>query len=209
MFYLTCIHITQNMNTREKIIDSATGLFLEKGYDRTSVREIASKAKINVALMNYYFRSKEMLFETIINLLIGKTSGVLKEILESDLNLDEKLKQYTCKYIDMLINNPLLVSFVLAVLNHNPEKLLNLKVTDNLYNSDKFKKQLIDEYKKGNIIKTDPEQLYLNMLSMIAFPFAIKNIINDRNSFSPNQFTDFMEKRKEIIYNTLIKSIKL
>lgn len=197
------------MNTQEKIIDSATGLFLEKGYDRTSVREIASKAKINVALMNYYFRSKEMLFETIINLLIGKTSGVLKEILNSDLTLDEKLKQYTSKYIDMLINNPLLVSFVLAVLNHNPEKLLNLKVTDNLYNSDKFKKQLIDEYKKGNIIKTDPEQLYLNMLSMIAFPFAIKNIINDRNSFSPNQFTDFMEKRKEIIYNTLIKSIKL
>lgn len=197
------------MNTQEKIINSATSLFLEKGYDRTSVREIASKAKINVALMNYYFRSKEMLFETIINILIGKTSGVLKEILNSDLDLDEKLKQYTCKYIDMLINNPLLVSFVLAVLNHNPEKLLKLKVTDNLYNSDSFRQQLIDEYKNGNIIKTDPEQFYLNMLSMIAFPFAIKNIINDRNGFSPNQFNDFMEKRKEIIYNTLIKSIKL
>ena len=200
--------VKDNTDTREKIIESATELFLEKGFDRTSVREIASKAKINVALMNYYFRSKEMLFETIINLLIGKVSGALKNVLDSDLELEEKIRQYICKYIDMLLSNPLLISFILSVLNRNPEKLIKLQVTGNLYNTEIFKNQLKTEYEKGIIRKTDPEQFYINMLSLIAFPFAIKNIINDRNNFNNKEFNNFILERKEIIYETLINYLK-
>ncbi|MCK5171137.1 MAG: TetR/AcrR family transcriptional regulator [Bacteroidales bacterium] len=196
------------IDTQEKIIKSATELFLEKGYDRTSVRDIASKANINVSLMNYYFRSKEILFETIINLLIGKASGSLKDILDFELELNEKIRQYICKYIDMLISNPLLISFILAVLNRNPEKLTKLKVVDNLYNTENFAKQLEEEYKKGKIRKVNPEQFYLNMLSLITLPFAIKNIINDRNNFSQKEFNEFIKERKEIIYNTLICYLK-
>jgi len=211
MFYLTCFKFFYNyiMETKEKIIQAATGLFLEKGYERTSVREIASRANINLALMNYYFRSKEILFETIVNLLIGKTSGVLKKILDSDLNLEEKIWQYICKYIDMLIQNPLLVSFILAVLNRNPDQLTKLTVTDNLYNSEVFKKQLLVEFNEGKIKKTDPEQFYINMLSMIAFPFAIKKIIIHRNNFTEQEFISFIENRKQIVYNTLVNDLKL
>ncbi|NLF41970.1 MAG: helix-turn-helix transcriptional regulator [Bacteroidales bacterium] len=64
--------MTKNKNTERKIFDAATELFLEKGVDRTSVREIAAKANINLALMNYYFRSKENLFETVFSVLIKK-----------------------------------------------------------------------------------------------------------------------------------------
>ncbi|HRW62972.1 MAG TPA: TetR family transcriptional regulator [Bacteroidales bacterium] len=197
------------METKERIIQSATGLFLEKGYERTSVREIAKRADINLALMNYYFRSKEILFENIVNLLIGKTSGALKKILDSDLILEEKIWQYICNYIDMLIQNPLLVSFILAVLNRNPDQLTRLSVTDNLYNSEVFKKQLTMAFDEGKIKKTNPEQFYINMLSMIAFPFAIKKIIMQRNNFTEKQFDVFIESRKEIIYNTLMSELKL
>ena len=198
----------EGTDTQEKIIQTATELFLEKGYDRTSVREIASKAKINVALMNYYFRSKEILFETIINLLIGKVSGALKKILDSDLELFDKIRQYICKYIDMLLSNPLLISFILSVLNRNPEKLINLSVTDNLYNTKIFRDQLKSEFEKGKIKQVNPEQFYINMLSLIAFPFAIKTIINNRNEFSTTEFNSFINERKEIIYETLINYLK-
>ncbi len=196
------------LDTQEKIVQSATELFLEKGYDRTSVREIASKAKINVSLMNYYFRSKEMLFETIINLLIGKASGALKDVLNADLELNEKIRQYICKYIDMLISNPLLISFILAVLNRNPEKLTKLKVVDNLYNTEIFTKQLNEEYEKGNIKKINSEQFNINMLSLIAFPFAFKHLINKKNNFSQKEFNEFIKERKEIIFNMLICYLK-
>jgi len=100
------------------------------------------------------------------------------------------------------------VSFVLAILNHSPDKISKLKVTDSLYNTEKFANQLDEENSKGNIRKVDPEQFYLNMLSLIAFPFAVKHVINEKNNFSKEAFNDFIIKRKDIIYNTLISSIK-
>jgi len=195
-------------NTQDKIIQTATRLFLEKGYDRTSVRDIASKAKINVSLMNYYFRSKELLFETIIDLLIGKASASLKEILNAHLELEIKIEKYISRYIDILIDNPLLISFVLAVLNRNPEKLTKFKVADNLYNSEIFSNQLIEEAKKGNIREINPEQLYINMLSLIAFPFAIKEMINHRNHYTNKDFIRFIQSRKKIIYEMIISYLQ-
>jgi len=200
--------MTLKHNTQDKIIQTATRLFLEKGYDRTSVRDIASKAKINVSLMNYYFRSKELLFETIIDILIGKASASLKEILNAPLELNTKINKYISKYIDILIDNPLLISFVLAVLNRNPEKLTQIKVADNLYNSDFFSNQLKEEAEKGNIREVNPEQLYINMLSLIAFPFAIKDMINHRNNYNQKEFDRFIHSRKIIIYEMIISYLQ-
>jgi len=200
--------MTLKHNTQDKIIQTATRLFLEKGYDRTSVRDIASKAKINVSLMNYYFRSKELLFETIIDILIGKASASLKEILNAPLELNTKINQYISKYIDILIDNPLLISFVLAVLNRNPEKLTQIKVADNLYNSEFFSNQLKEEAEKGNIREVNPEQLYINMLSLIAFPFAIKDMINHRNNYNQKEFDRFIHSRKIIIYEMIISYLQ-
>lgn len=64
-------------------------------------------------------------------------------------------------------------------------------------------------FDEGKIKKTNPEQFYINMLSMIAFPFAIKKIIMQRNNFTEKQFDVFIESRKEIIYNTLMSELKL
>jgi len=200
--------MTLKHNTQDKIIQTATRLFLEKGYDRTSVRDIASKAKINVSLMNYYFRSKELLFETIIDILIGKASASLKEILNAPLELNTKINKYISKYIDILIDNPLLISFVLAVLNRNPEKLTQIKVADNLYNSEFFSNQLKEEAEKGNIREVNPEQLYINMLSLIAFPFAIKDMINHRNNYNNKEFVRFIHSRKIIIYEMIISYLQ-
>lgn len=200
--------MTSKHNTQDKIIQTATRLFLEKGYDRTSVRDIASKAKINVSLMNYYFRSKELLFETIIDILIGKASASLKEILNAPLELNTKINKYISKYIDILIENPLLISFVLAVLNRNPEKLTQIKVADNLYNSEIFSNQLKEEAEKGNIREVNPEQLYISMLSLIAFPFAIKDMINHRNNYNQKEFVRFIHSRKIIIYEMIISYLQ-
>lgn len=195
-------------STQEKIVNTATELFLEKGFDRTSVRDIASRAKINISLMNYYFRSKEILFETIIELLIGKNADALKQILDADMDLEEKVRKYISFYIDMLISNPLLISFIIAVLHRNPEKLIKLKITDKLYNSEIFIEQLKYEHKKGNISNVDPDHFYINMLSLIAFPFAIKELIMHKNKYSDQQFDKFIRERKEIVYANSIVYLK-
>lgn len=200
--------MAKNKNTEQKIFEAATQLFIEKGVDRTSVRDIASKAGINLALMNYYFRSKENLFDAIFTKLVEENTKDLVEILDSDLSIEEKVKRYVDAYIDMLSENPLLVSFFLSIIHRSREKITEMKVVSNLYGREKFTQQMIEESKKGNIRKTDPGHFFVDMISMITFPFAIRPLIMDKNSMDDKEFDHFIRDRKKTIPDMLIKSIK-
>lgn len=200
--------MAKNKNTEQKIFDAATELFLEKGVDRTSVRDIASKAGINLALMNYYFRSKENLFDAIFTNLVKKNTKDLVKILDADLELDEKIRQYVEAYIDILLKNPLLVSFFMAILHRSREKITEMEVISLLYGRDIFTQQIVDEGKKGNIRRTDPTHFYVDMISMITFPFAIRPMIMDKNELNDEEFVTFIHQRKQHITDMLLKSIK-
>lgn len=194
--------------TREKLIETAKELFLTKGVDRVGVREIATKAGINLSLMNYYFRSKEMLFEAIFDMLINEKALVLKQILDSDKPLEEKIRSYVYTYIDILIEDPLLVSFVLSVIHRNNEKIANMKAIFNLYNTDLFVAQIKHEAELGRIKPIDPEQFYVSMISLILFPFSIKPLIADRNKLDERATKHFLVERKKAVYEMLMASIK-
>jgi len=204
----TSLFMAKSKNTEQKIFDAATELFLEKGVDRTSVREIANKAGINLALMNYYFRSKENLFDAIFTMLVKKNTRKLIKILDSDLGLEEKIRKYVEAYIDMLTENPLLVSFVMAIVHRSQERITQMKAISSLYSTPKFAQQVFDESKKGHIKPTSPTQLFVDMLSLITFPFAIKLLIMDKTSYDEAHFQAFMEERKQRIPDLLLLSIK-
>lgn len=200
--------MSKDKSTEQKIFDAATELFLEKGVDRTSVREIASKAGINLALMNYYFRSKENLFVAIFSKLVKTNTRKLIQILDSDMELEEKIRQYVSVYIDMLSENPLLVSFVMAILHRSRERITEMKVISSLYSTEQFTRQIVEEGKAGRIRRTDPTHFFVDMLSLIAFPFAIRLLVMDKNAFTDAQFQEFLEERKQRIPEMLIDSLK-
>ena len=214
-FYFCKPNHTTNMDasngntTRDKLIETAKELFLTKGVDRVGVREIATKAGINLSLMNYYFRSKEMLFEAIFEMLVNEKAIVLKQILDSDKPLEEKIKSYVYTYIDILIDDPLLVSFVLSVIHRNNEKIANMKAIFNLYNTDIFSAQLRREVELGRIKPIDSEQFYVSMISLILFPFSIKPLIGDRNKLDERATKLFLVERKKEVYEMLIASIRI
>lgn len=200
--------MAKNKNTEQKIFDAATELFMEKGVDRTSVRDIASKAGINLALMNYYFRSKENLFDAIFTNLVKENTKDLLQILDSDLGLEEKIRKYVDAYIDMLTTNPLLVPFFMAIIHRSQEKITQMKVVSNLYGTEIFSQQIVDEGKAGTIRRTDPSHFFVDMISLITFPFAIRPLIIDRNEMSEEDFNNFIIERKDHITGLLLKSMK-
>lgn len=89
------------MDKRSQILIAAEELFADKGLDGTSVRDIAHKAGVNLAMISYYFGSKEKLFEALIEYRSGYTVGVLED-LASDENLDPMGKMF--KLIDFYVD---------------------------------------------------------------------------------------------------------
>lgn len=207
------IHYFKIMNiagiaTREKLIEAAKELFLTKGVDGASVRDIAAKAGIALSSMNYYFQSKEMLFEEIFELLINERANALKKILDSEMPIEEKIKEYVFGHIDLLVEDQLLVSFVLSVIYRNSNNIASVRSIEKLYNSEIFSEQLRKEIKKGGIQPVNPEQFYLSMISLIFFPFSIKPLIADRHGLDEAATKQFLSERKEIIYKMLMASLQ-
>lgn len=196
------------MTTEDRIKKTALTLFLEKGFERTSIRDIALKAKINIALLNYYFRSKENLFNSIFSTLLEKYTPTLNGILGSSLPIEEKIHLYVEEYIDILLENPKLTYFVLSVLHRNPDKITQMKIFQSLYNTGDFSKQFAEEVRKGNIKDVDPTQFFINMLSLITFPFTIKQVIMEKNHMNEDTFKQFMHQRKQVITDMLLLTIK-
>jgi len=201
--------MVRSKNTEQKIIDAATELFLEKGVDRTSVREIATKAGINLALMNYYFRSKENLFDAIFSMLVKKNTRPLVKILDSELPLEEKIVKYVETYIDILSENPLLVSFVMAIVHRSKDRITEMASISSLYSTPKFAQEIYESGQKGKIKPTSPTQFFVDMLSLVTFPFAIKFLIMDKTGYTEEEFKAFIAERKRRVPELLLASIRL
>lgn len=91
---------------KEQILTVAEELFAEKGFDGTSVRDIAQRAGVNLAMISYYFGSKEKLLESLIEFRAGYAYGILDE-LNKDASLSpwDKVDRLVDFYVDRIINN--------------------------------------------------------------------------------------------------------
>jgi len=91
---------------REHILTVAEELFGDNGFDGTSVRDIAQKAGVNLAMISYYFGSKEKLLEALIELRAGYSFGILEELNKDDtLSPWDKIDRVVEFYVDRVLNN--------------------------------------------------------------------------------------------------------
>jgi len=93
--------------TEEKIKEAARVVFHKKGFAATRTRDIAEEAGINLALLNYYFRSKGRLFEII---MLETVSGFIQTMAlalnDEETTLEEKIRRIASAYIDLIGKEP-------------------------------------------------------------------------------------------------------
>src|ERR1700735_4376874 len=94
-------------SAEQKIKSAAKKLFTQKGFAAVKTRDIAKEAGINLALLNYYFRSKQKLFDIIMLENFRKfIHGISLEIFDEKATIQQKIEKVTEAYIDFLLANP-------------------------------------------------------------------------------------------------------
>ena len=194
--------------TEIKILEAAAELFVERGIDRTTVRDISSRAGINLALMNYHFDTKENLCDAVFDMVLKKSTQNLVKILDGDLPLDEKLSKYVEAYFDLLWESPFLVSFVLEMIQRSKEHVLKIEGAFTLYSTPKFSKQIQEEIKKGNIRPVHPSQIFIDLQSLISFPFGVMLLIQNKLNLDDDGIRDFLNDRKKHIPEMIMAYLK-
>lgn len=183
--------------TEEKIKEAARVVFTRKGYAAARTRDIAEEAGINLALLNYYFRSKEKLFDIIMMDNIQRFIVGAKEILaDEDTSLKEKTEKIATRYIDMLILNPDLPLFILSELRANPDQLVDKMGVKSLIAKSNYFQQLKEAAK---VQKVNPLHYFMNTLALIVFPFVASPMIMNIGNLKQADFTALMQERKKLI----------
>jgi TetR/AcrR family transcriptional regulator len=195
-------------STRGKILAAAKQIFLTNGMSGARMQDIADAAGINKALLHYYFRNKEQLFENVFKEASGQFFPKILGIIESDLPLFEKIENFCKEYIDMVLQNPYMPLFVLTEINKDPEKFKQRLWKDSKSPFIKFTSQVEKEIKSRKIKQINSAHLFINMLSMCVFPFLAKPMWMIASGMDELQFKHFMEQRKTEIPKFIIESIK-
>ena len=186
-------------SAEERITDAARKVFTEKGYAATRTRDIAEASGINLALLNYYFRSKEKLFEIIMKENIQLFVQGVKEILNNEASsLRQKMELLVEYYIDMLLKHPHVPMFVISEMRHDPNKFVNETGFKNIMRGSVFLQQLqvMQAEKKQQI---NPVHFMINLLSLTVFPFMAYPMMQQLFEMDQKAFKTMMEERKQLI----------
>ncbi len=142
---------------KEHIINVAVELFAEKGFEGTSIRDLAARADVNVAMVNYYFGSKEKLFAAMVERKASYTRGLLDEIVKNrSLSSIEKMDQIVDGYVTRLFANRKFHRVIHQEMMLSHRESLQNAIVDFLFPNSAMIKEVLDAgMKKGDFKKID------------------------------------------------------
>ncbi len=187
-------------STEEKIKQAARRLFTQKGFAAVRTRDIAEEAGINLALLNYYFRSKQKLFDLVMLENFRQFLHIISgKVADEGLSINEKLEKIVEAYIDMLTLNPDLPLFILNEIRGNPAKITAEIDREFAPLRGLLFKQLQAAGNQGHIKKMEPLHFLANLVGLTVFPFVGKPILQKITGTTDEAFYQYMQERKKLI----------
>jgi len=194
-------------NTENKILESARTVFHQKGFNGARMQEIADLAGINKALLHYYFRNKESLFEKVFNETFAQLASKMSEIFLSEMTLMSKIEIFVNFYFNFISRHSFVVQFIINALHDKPEQLRDIILKQNLAPElllEQIRKQLREEMG----LEIDPLHIYVNILGLVIFPVVAKPLIQSLFQFSDERMDLFYEQRKKIVPTFIANALK-
>jgi TetR/AcrR family transcriptional regulator len=200
--------VSKDDTTEERILQAARKVFIREGLAGARMQDIADEAGINKAMLHYYFRSKDKLFETIFAEVAGRFLPQVNAILNSDLSLFQKIEAFCVEYLDNVAKNPFIPLFVINEMNRQPKEFLKKLFRNDKPKFEKFFIQLNDAIRKKQVRAIDPFDLLINTVSLCVFPFLAKPLFQLLSGANDSQFKALIEERKRTVPALIINSIK-
>ena len=189
-----------DQDTEKLIKDTAKRVFFGEGRFNATTQEIADAAGVNRTLINYYFRSRNNLFEIVFQDAQNQEHDIMEEIVFSDMPFKEKLSRHLDVFFEQSKKYPYLEIYMVTQMNqgncYKDKEHMNVLL-------DKFYLEVALEMERGNIHKMRPEQFVLNFVSLMSFPVSMRPLLQETMGFTKESYDTLLEERKDVIMSTL------
>lgn len=190
------IKVNQALNKEELIKQTAKELFFSKGYLHATTQEIADAAGVNRSLINYYFRSRDLLFQTVYREAVDSLKSQLDDVLYAQIPFKEKMNLFIDVYMKEILKYPYRESFLITEICSKNFALQEKKKSAAL---SYFINEVGEEMEKGTVKKGDPIQFVFNIFSLMAFPVIMTPLYQKLLDISKEQYNNLIADRKQLI----------
>ncbi|MFA5045282.1 MAG: TetR/AcrR family transcriptional regulator [Paludibacter sp.] len=204
--------IKTEQSTEKIILEVAERLFLEKGFAMTSTTEIAKEVGCNQALVHYYFRTKDNLFNTIFEQKFKDFFQWIFEIKSTgELEFLDKLKLIIESHFDLLMNNPKMPGLILNELSRKPDQISMLKdkletIPVKLFSE--LNEELQTAITQGKVRKIDLIDLIVSMITMNVAIFVMMPVVENILSLDESKKKFMIQHRRAENVDFILKSLR-
>jgi len=167
------------IDRKEVILDVAERMFSELGYDGASTRIISKEAEVNVAMLNYYFGSKDGLFTAVFERRVAKFRTILQNINHEQISSWEKIQKCVDYYIDRIVSNSSFHKLMHRELSLTQRSEITKTITDILLTNVMEVKKIIEEGIANGSFRSD-----VDVEMLIATMFGTKYYIMNSSQLS-------------------------
>lgn len=200
----------EETNNEKLILQAAEEEFISKGYSGTKTTSIAQKAGVTHAMLHYYYRTKENLFQKVFQQKAQLIASSFETIFDEELPLEQSIKSLVEKHFDFVIANGQLINFVLHEVHVNKEngKTLRTIVFSKISPIMKRFENMINREISSGTIKAHikPMELFANIITLNLSAFLSTAIMGETQLITLSD--DYLKERKENNVQYILSSLK-
>ena len=203
------------MTRKEQILEKAELLFAEHGFEGTSIRTLAKEAEVNIAMVSYYFGSKEKLFQALVEYRASYLWGKLKALNEQSLNPIQRLEELIKAYVERFLSQTRFHRILYREISLNRRQELHQNIADILMrNITEFRKIVSDGIEQGFFREVDVDLTIVTFIGTITQLITTSSIMHQRmlgqkleHDFSENEQLQsrLINHLKSLMHNYLIQ----
>lgn len=202
----------KNLNTEQLILDAAEDEFLENGYSRAKTTAIAKKAGVTHAMLHYYFRTKENLFQVVFLEKVQLAASSFEVVFKEAQSLEDTIRAFVERHFEFISKDPRLINFVYNEVIRNEENrtLLFEKLIPRLSVVIGHVEAFVNrEVAKGTMRQVKPIDLllnsaYLNIATFMIYPIAKDYVADQSDRF----WVDLLKERKESNVQFILNAVR-
>jgi TetR/AcrR family transcriptional regulator len=184
------------LSTEELIKTTAKEIFFNRGNLHATTQEIADEAGVNRSLINYYFRSRDLLFKTVYNEAVETMRSQLDNVIYSKVPFKEKLENFIEVYMNEILKYPYKESFLITEICSKNFLLKEKKKSPALIF---FLEEVEAEMEKGNIKKICPIHFLFNLFSLMAYPVIMAPLYRKLFDLNKEKYNTLINERKALV----------
>lgn len=191
---------TRDTGTEQLIKDTARRIFFAEGRINATTQDIADAAGVARTVINYYFRSKDVLFKQVFEEAMAETSARMDEVLSQDVPFREKVIAFVDMFTTEISLYPYRESFFISEINAHG---FTPPVRKSHPAIEQFLQEVQEAADRGEIKKTMPINFLINIIALVAYPLLTRRLFERTLEINDTSFEQLMQERKKMIIDIL------